>query len=84
MERDTAIRFRLAALIYSMVNAVVVGSGLVTVLAVPALNENAAYLIPAVVVVSFILAAPLAWWVAPHLRARFERRDRPVAVDTNQ
>lgn len=82
MTRDTAIRFRLAALVYSMANAVVVGTGLITVLSIPLLNAYAAYLIPAVVVASFILAAPLAWWIAPHLRSRFERPGRPVAVDT--
>ncbi|ABD86783.1 hypothetical protein [Rhodopseudomonas palustris] len=67
-------RFRVAALIFTMTNAVIFGAGLVTVLLVPALSARAMELIPAVVVASFVLAAPLAWGLAPRLRARFERR----------
>ncbi|WP_414709658.1 hypothetical protein [Rhodopseudomonas sp.] len=57
-----------------MTNAVIFGALLVTVLLFPALSSRAMELIPAVVVASFVLAAPLAWGLAPRLRARFERR----------
>lgn len=84
MERNTAIRLRIATLIYTMTNAVLFGIGLVTVLTVPALNDYAAYGIPIVVVASLVLAAPVAWLIAPRLRARWGRRpDQPAAVETH-
>jgi hypothetical protein len=67
-------RSRIALLIYGVVNAVLFGIGVVAVLSVPAWAAQAAYLIPAVVVLSLVLSAPLAWWIAPRLRARFARR----------
>jgi hypothetical protein len=56
-----------------MTNAVLFGAGVITVLTVPALSANAAWWIPAVVVASFVLAAPIAWFIAPRLRARYWR-----------
>ena len=76
MDRETATRARVAALIYMMINAVIFGAGLVVVMAVPALAVNAAIWIPLVVVASFILAAPAAWFIAPRMRARFGRQHR--------
>ncbi len=73
MTRETRTRAAIAALIYMMANAVLFGAGLVTVLTVPALLPYAAGLIPVVVAASFVLAAPLAWWIAPRLRARYWR-----------
>jgi hypothetical protein len=67
-------RFRVAALIFTMTNAVIFGAGLVTVLLIPSLAAAAMEWIPVVVIASFILAAPIAWMLAPRLRARFERR----------
>lgn len=67
-------RFRIAALIYAMINAVLFGAGLVTLLLVPALAVHAMELIPLVVLASFIVAAPIAWRLAPALLARVERR----------
>jgi uncharacterized membrane protein len=67
-------RFRVAALIFSMTNAVIFGAGLVTVLLIPPLAAAAMEWIPVVVITSFILAAWVAWMLAPRLRARFERR----------
>jgi hypothetical protein len=69
-------RFRIAVLIYSMTNAVIFGAGLITVLTVPTLSADAAFWIPVVVVVSLILAAPVAWLIAPRLQARYDRRRR--------
>ncbi len=67
-------RFGIAALIYAMINAVLFGAGLVTVLLVPALAKYAMELIPLLVVASFVAALPIAWLLAPALLARFERR----------
>ena len=66
-------RLRIAVLIYSMTNAVIFGAAIITVLNVPALNANAYIWIPVVVVASLILAAPIAWLIAPRLQARYER-----------
>ncbi len=74
MERQTDTRFRIAALIYSMVNALIFGLGLVVVLTVPSLSADAAIWVPLVVVSSLALAVPVAWWLAPRLRARYGRR----------
>ena len=67
-------RFRIAVLIYAMTNAVIFGAGLITVLNVPALSADAHIWIPVVVVASFVLAAPIAWLIAPRLQARYDRR----------
>jgi hypothetical protein len=67
-------RFRVAALIFSMTNAVIFGAGLITVLLIPSLAAYATEWIPVVVLGSFLLAAPVAWMLAPRLRARHERR----------
>jgi hypothetical protein len=74
MQRETKTRVGIAALIYTMTNAVLFGAGLVIVLMIPMLNDNAALWIPVVVVASFILAAPIAWEIAPRLRARYWRQ----------
>jgi hypothetical protein len=63
----------IAALIYSMIQGVMFGAGAVLVLATP-LQQQAMVLMPAVVIGSAILALPLAWWIAPRLRARYWRR----------
>lgn len=68
-----------AALVYLPVNAVLFGIGAVTILAVPALNAQAATLIPWVVVASFVLGVPIAWALAPRLQARAFRKQRREA-----
>jgi hypothetical protein len=70
----------IAALIYSMVNAVLFGTGLIIVLTVPALSAHAMALVPAVVVVSLVLAIPVSWIVAPRLRARYWRQRNASAA----
>ncbi len=65
MEPLLSTRTRIAILIYSMVNAVLFGIGLVLVLNVPSLKANLGWNIVMVVVLSFVLAAPLAWLIAP-------------------
>jgi hypothetical protein len=57
-------------MIYMMVNAVVFGIGAITVLSIPSLSENAPVWLPAVVIASFVISAPIAWYIAPHMRSR--------------
>lgn len=66
-------RFQIAAMIFMVVNAVVFGAGIVPVLMIPPLANNAFEMIPAVVMASFIMSAPLSWIIAPRLRARYWR-----------
>ena len=65
MQIDTKVHAGIAALIYPMANAVIFGSGLITVLTLPPLNANAMTWIPVIAVTSFVLAAPVAWLIAP-------------------
>ena len=74
MTRETRTRAGIAVLIYSMASGVLFGAGLLLVLTLPVLNANAGFWISVVVGASFILAAPIAWWMAPRLRARYWRR----------
>ena len=74
MQPGTRNRLRIAALIYSMTNAVIFGIGIIAVLNVSALRVNAYFWSPVVVVASLILAAPIAWLIAPRLQARYNRR----------
>jgi len=71
MTSDNRARLRVAALIFVMVNAVVFGVGLVTVLTTPALSQRAFFWIPIVVVSSFVFSPPLAWVIAPMMMQRF-------------
>jgi hypothetical protein len=71
MNNDSRARLRVAALIYCMVNAAVFGVGMIAVLSVPALMSHAFFWIPAVVVGSFLVSAPLAWFIAPRMMMRF-------------
>jgi hypothetical protein len=74
VQEGISTRGRIAILIYSMTNAVLFGIGLVIVLNVPSLAAHAGIGIPVVVVLSLILAVPVAWWIAPRLRARWGRQ----------
>jgi len=71
MTSDNHARLRVAALIFTMVNAVVFGIGLVAVLTTPGLAQHAFFWIPAVVVGSLVLSPPLAWVIAPMMMQRF-------------
>jgi len=73
MTRETATRAQIAALIYSMTNGVLFGAGVILVLTLPALSANSGFWISVVVGASFILTLPIAWWMAPRLRARYWR-----------
>ena len=74
MAQHVRNRTRISILIYSMVNAVLFGIGLIIVLLTPRFNTNLFLWIPVVVVVSFLLAVPIAWLVAPRLQARYDRK----------
>jgi uncharacterized protein (DUF983 family) len=71
MTSDNRARLRVATLIFTMANAVVFGVGLITVLTTPALAQHAFFWIPAVVVASFAISPPLAWFIAPMMMQRF-------------
>lgn len=73
MSNDNRARLRVAALIYTMVNAVVFGTGLIAVLLTPVLAQHAFFWIAFVVAASFILSAPLSWLIAPLMMQRFVR-----------
>lgn len=73
MSSDTKARLRVSALIFLMVNAVVFGTGLIAVLLTPVLVQHAFFWIPSVVVTSFVLSAPLSWFIAPLMMLRFAR-----------
>jgi len=64
-----SVRLQIAAMVYLMVQAVMFGAGIVLTLATP-LAAHAQALIPAVVVVTALASAPVAWFIAPRLRLR--------------
>jgi uncharacterized Tic20 family protein len=69
-----SIRLQISILVYVMVQAVLFGVGTVLVLATP-LSTVAMTLMPWVIGVSAVLSAPVAWIIAPRLRARFQREN---------
>ena len=71
MTSDNRARLRVAALIFTMVNAVVFGVGLVTVLMTSGLAQHGFFWIPVVVASSFVISAPLSWLIAPMMMQRF-------------
>ena len=77
MNKNSRARLRVAALIYCVVNAVVFGVGVVSVLSIPAMNPYASFWIPAVVISSFVISAPVAWFIAPWMMMRFNN-ERPI------
>lgn len=64
----------ISGLVFLPTNAVLFGIGALLVLTIPALRAHAVALIPVVVVLSFAIAAPLAWYIAPRLRLRSHSR----------
>ena len=66
-------RTYISALVSLMVNAVIFGFGVIAILSIPALNAQAAILIPVLVVVAFVVAPLVSWVIAPRLRARYWR-----------
>lgn len=74
----------IAILVYPMVNAVLFGIGIIAVLSIPVLTQSDVSLIPAVVVISFVLALPIAWFLAPRLRLRFWRDREPPRANLHR
>ena len=67
---------RIALIIYGLVNAVIFGTGAITILSLPSLQEQWPYLMPIVVVLSLVLAWPIAKIIAPKLRSRYGKNGR--------
>ncbi len=65
-------RTYISALVSIIVNAVLFGVGAIVVLTIPALEAEAAYWLPLVVIVSFFAAPIIGWMLAPSLTARWE------------
>ena len=76
-------RLAIAALVFLMPQGVLFGIGTIVVLATP-LAADAMTLLPWVVAVSALVAAPLSWVIAPRMRARNwrerERDGRPAPI----
>ena len=72
LEANVSAQMQIAALIYMMVQAVFFGIGIILVLGTP-LQAEAMKLIPAVVVASSLVSAPVSWLLAPRLQARYWR-----------
>jgi hypothetical protein len=81
MSVDKKARLRVAALVFSMTNAVLFGAGLITVLSVPSLAQHAFFWIPVVVIGSFAVAPAIAWFIAPSMMQRYlQARNPPLAA----
>lgn len=73
-------RLQIAALLSLMINSVLFGIGTVAVLSVPALSADAAFYLPAVIIASYLLTPPIAWLMAPRMRARYWREQQVPAT----
>ncbi|MEO8114781.1 MAG: hypothetical protein ABI655_10385 [Phenylobacterium sp.] len=71
-------RVYMAAVIGLMVAGVLFGIGALPVLMIPALAAKANLLLPLAVVLSLVLTPPIAWALAPKLRARNRPKPPPV------
>jgi hypothetical protein len=84
MTGETKTRLAVMALVYMMVNAVLFGAGMLLFLNGESIgpHDQASTGIWTIVAASFILAAPISWWLTPRLRARYgRRRDEAPASD---
>jgi hypothetical protein len=77
MSQELKTRLGIASLVGLMVNAVLFGAGLIAVLMIPALSAHAFVTLPIMIALSFIVAAPISWAIAPRLRARYWRGRQP-------
>lgn len=67
----------ISMLIYLMVQAVIFGLGAILLLATP-LSAHAMELMPWMVAVTLVISVPIAWVIAPMLKAR-----REITVPSN-
>lgn len=65
MTLENLDRTQRAASVYAMINAVVFGSFLTTILTTSALSDRALFWAPILVTISIIVSAPLAWFMVP-------------------
>lgn len=65
-----SVRLQIAVLVFTMVQSVLFGAGVILVLATP-LTVYAMLLIPTVIIVSTLISVPVSWLIAPRLRARY-------------
>ncbi|MGC2776081.1 MAG: hypothetical protein WA418_10665 [Bradyrhizobium sp.] len=68
-----SIRTQISAMVFMMVQAILFGVGILTILLTP-LSDHAKIAMPVMVAVSMAAAAILSWQIAPRLRARYWRR----------
>ncbi len=68
-------RLAITILIGGIVASVLFGIGATAVLSIPQLASNAAILLPAVIVLSFLIAPIFSWALAPTMRARYVRQE---------
>jgi hypothetical protein len=61
-------------LLYPVVNAVIFGCFAIGVLSLPDMALHAKVFLPAAIETSLIVSIPLAWQIAPRLRAQRNRR----------
>lgn len=69
--KEMSTRFQIAVLLSLMINAVLFGIGMIIVLTIPDLAQNAKYLIPLVIGCSFLITPFIAWFMAPRMRNRY-------------
>ncbi|MCS3775707.1 hypothetical protein [Bradyrhizobium centrosematis] len=67
-----SVRLQIAAMVFMMVQAVLFGAGMVAILLTSA-QSDAMTAIPAMIAVSFLASAAIAWLIAPRLRQRYWR-----------
>ncbi|MEQ1671313.1 MAG: hypothetical protein ABL893_10680 [Hyphomicrobium sp.] len=68
-------RTNISLLLSVMVSSVLFGIGAATVLSIKSLSAQASTLLPLVIVMSFALAGPISWYLAPRLRAKYLREE---------
>ncbi len=72
-------RLSIAVIVWMMTAAVLTGTGIIAVLSIPQLNNNATFWLPVVIAAGLIVSPLIAWQIAPMLRARWQRtHERPM------
>ncbi|WP_316232129.1 hypothetical protein [Bradyrhizobium sp. SZCCHNR1051] len=68
-----SMRTQISAMVFMMVQAVLFGAGVLTILLTP-LSNHAMLAMPVMIALSVALSAIVSWQIAPRLRARYWRR----------
>ncbi|WP_029004016.1 hypothetical protein [Azorhizobium doebereinerae] len=74
-----SVRLQISAMLYLMIQAVLFGAGIIAILSTP-LAQQAFTLIPQMTIATALVSVPLAWMLAPRVRAIGRRRNRPLAA----